>query len=147
MVDMYESCLKKQEEVKALFFHCLTNEEKYHKIIELGKQLPKLEKSQKVPANLVKGCQSLMYLHSQLNDDGHMVFFADSDALISAGLAAILILVYNNESPETVLKCPPTYLEDLGLQASLSANRANGLYNIHLKMKQEALNLLMDRMD
>lgn len=135
---MFETCQKKQEEVKALFDQCHTEELKYQKIIELGKLQPHLSVAEKIPENIVKGCQSTMYLSSRL-DNSSIFFAADSDALISAGLAAILIKVYSGENPETILKCPPTYLEDLGIGASLTPSRANGLYSIHLRMKQDAL--------
>lgn len=103
-----------------------------------------MDPKNKIPENLVKGCQSTMYLHAELV--GNVIHFtADSDALISAGLAAILIQVYSGETPETVLTCPPEYLETLGISASLTPSRANGLYSIHLKMKQEALKLLMKK--
>lgn len=141
---MFESCLKKQQIVKEIFEACPTEEAKYQKIIEFGRQLKRLEDQYKIPQNIVKGCQSIMYLRSQLSPDG-MIFEADSDALISLGLAALLIKVYNHESPETILKCPPTYIEELGISASLTPNRANGLYSIHLRMKQDALRLLIER--
>jgi cysteine desulfuration protein SufE len=141
---MFDSCLHKQNQVKALFSLCASEEEKYIKIIELGKTLPLLELHHKIPENVVKGCQSTVYLHTFMKDD-LLHFEAESDALISSGLASILIQVYNEESPETILKCPPTYLEELGLSASLTPNRANGLYSIHLRMKQEALKFLMEQ--
>lgn len=139
---MFESCLEKQQKVKALFAACQNEELKYQKIIELGKQQPRLKEKDKVPQNFVPGCQSLMYLSSQLKG-GQVFFEADSDALISFGLAAILIKVYSGETPETILKCPPTYLEELGIGASLTPSRANGLYSIHLRMKQDALKFYM----
>jgi len=139
---MFKSCEDKQQTVKDLFHACGNEELKYQKIIELGrKQLP-LQASEKIPENIVKGCQSIMYLTSQLVD-GKVIFAAESDALISSGLAAILIKVYSGETPEVILKCPPAYLEDLGISASLTPNRANGLYSIHLRMKQDALKLYM----
>ena len=98
----------------------------------------------KTADNLVKGCQSIMYLHSRMEGDVVM-FEAESDALISAGLAMLLLKVYNGEPPEVILKCPPNYLEELGISASLTPNRANGLYSIHLRMKQDALRLMMKR--
>lgn len=139
---MYESCLAKQQQVKDLFSSCPTEEKKYDKIIELGRTLPPYPPEEKKPENFVPGCQSIMYLTSKL-ENGKVYFAAESDALISAGLAAILIQVYNGESPETILKCPPAYLEELGISASLTPNRANGLYSIHLRMKQDALKLYM----
>lgn len=140
---MYESCLKKQQKIKDLFSSCSTEETKYDKIIELGRSLPSFPSQEKKPENFVPGCQSIMYLTSKL-EDGKVHFAAESDALISAGLAAILIQAYEGESPETILKCPPTYLEELGISASLTPNSANGLlYSIHLRMKQGALKLYM----
>lgn len=142
---MFESCLQKQEEVKALFNSNPSEEMKYQKIIELGKQQAHLPTTEKIPANIVKGCQSTMYLSSHLVE-GSVFFAADSDALISAGLAAILIKVYSGETPEVILKCPPKYLEELGIGASLTPSRANGLYSIHLRMKQDALKFYMEMM-
>lgn len=141
---MFEKCLEKQEQVKTLFGACANEEEKYQKIIQLGKQLGHLSEAEKLPENIVKGCQSTVYLSSKLEKD-QVIFKADSDALISAGLAAILIQVYSGETPEVILKCPPTYLDDLGIGASLTPSRANGLYSIHLRMKQDALRLYMQQ--
>ncbi|MBA3957877.1 MAG: SufE family protein [Parachlamydiaceae bacterium] len=139
---MFETCLQKQRRLLALFDNCLHEEAKYQKIIELGRQLPTMDGAQKIPANIVPGCQSTMYLHSKL-DNGVVVFTASSDALISAGLAAVLIAVYNEETPDTILKCPPDFLDSLGIRASLTPSRANGLYSIHLRMKQDALKHLI----
>jgi len=140
---MYESCIKKQTLIKALFEKCSTEELKYQKIIELGRLSQSLPATEKTPENVVKGCQSIMYLSSHYKDN-QVVFVAESDALISAGLAEILVQVYSGESPETILKCPPTYLEELGIGASLTPSRANGLYSIHLRMKQDALKFYME---
>lgn len=142
---MYDSCLKKQAEIKALFAPLKTDEEKYAKIIDLGRALPPFPLSAKTPANEVKGCQSIMHLLTESRDH-HLHFQAESDALISKGLAALLIHVYSGETPEAILKCPPAYLEEIGITASLTPNRANGLYSIHLRMKQEALKALASRL-
>lgn len=140
---MFETCKLKQTQVKLLFDDCVSEEEKYNKIIKMGKLLPTFPDKEKVPANIVKGCQSVMYLKAAL-ENGKIHFYMASDALISAGLAMLLLEVYNDETPETILKCPPDYLEELGIGASLSPSRANGLYSIHLRMKQEALRLFME---
>lgn len=139
---MFESCLKKQEEVKSLFLACKSQEERYEKIIELGKKNSGVADHHKTPDNIVPGCQSTMYLRAFIKE-GRVYFEAESEALISSGLAALLIMVYSGETPETILKCPPDYLESLGISASLTPSRANGLYSIYLKMKQHALKLLM----
>lgn len=141
---MYQNCLNKQEEIKKIFNACATTEERYKKIIAFGQQLQRMNPLYKTEENLVKGCQSVMYLHAS-HKNGKILFEADSDALISFGLAALLIAIYSDETPETILKCPPTCLDDLGLLASLSPSRANGLYSIHLKMKQEALKALLKK--
>lgn len=141
---MFESCLKKQNEIKALFSDCGTEEAKYARIIELGRSLPPFQSEYKTEANRVQGCQSNMFLRTYSESDG-IYYEAESDALISAGLAALLLRVYSGEPAEVILKCPPTYLEDLGISSSLTPNRANGLYSIHLRMKQEALKFLMKK--
>lgn len=141
---MTTSCLLKQDKIKKLFSQCPDNEARYRTIIDMGKNAPSLNPQHKIGANLVRGCQSTMYLHAELQE-GVVIFLAESDALISAGLAALLIEVYSGETPETVLTCPPSYLEELGLRASLTPSRANGLYSIHLKMKQDALRLILEK--
>jgi sulfur transfer protein SufE len=139
---MYSSCLKKQDEMKDIFLSCSDEQEKYEKIIDLGKENLPMRDELKTQENKVHGCQSTMYLHSSFKN-GKVYFEACSDALISSGLAVILIKVYSGEVPETIIKCPPDYLEDLGVSASLTPSRANGLYSIHLRMKQEALKFLL----
>lgn len=139
---MFESCLKKQHDVKELFHECTTPEAKYEKIIALGREQKPLLSDYKVPENLVSGCQSRTYLHARMNE-GVMYFDTESDALISAGLAMLLAKVYSGETPETILKCPPSYLDEIGISSSLTPNRANGLYSLHLRMKQEALKALL----
>lgn len=139
---MFESCLEKQKLIKEIFYSCSTKEQKYETIIEFGRAQTHFSIEDKIPENLVKGCQSTVYLKSTY-ENGKVYFEAESDALISAGLAMILLKVYSGETPEAILKCPPDYLEELGISASLTPNRANGLYSIHLKMKQEALKFLI----
>lgn len=141
---MSNSCLDKQNAIRALFGSCPNEEEKYNKIIEMGKKLPRLDSEYRIPENIVKGCQSVMYLRSYMKE-GLVYFEAYSEALISAGLASILIQVYNGETPETILSCPPTFLEDLGISASLTPSRASGLYSVHFRMKQDALKFIIKK--
>lgn len=140
---MYASCVQKQERVKQRFADCATAEQRYTRIMELGREMPPLAVEYKVADNLVKGCQSMMYLHSYLDEKGCVVFEGESDALISLGLAALLIAVYSGETPEAILKCPPTFLDDLQIATSLSPNRASGLYSLHVRMRQDALKYLV----
>ncbi len=141
-VPSFETCLAKQKQLKQLLSSLPTPEKKYQKIIELGAALPFYPSELKLPENLVKGCQSLMYLHTELSAEGTLRFFAHSEALISQGLAALLISIYNEENPLVVLTCPPSCLSEIGVQASLSPSRSNGLASLYLKMKQEALKFL-----
>lgn len=140
----HQSCLEKQLAVKALFEGCANSQMKYEKIIELGRKLPAYPSEFKTPHHLVKGCQSTLYLYAQLKE-GKVQFQAYSEALISSGLAALLLLIYNDESPETILTCSPAVFEQLDLQQSLSPSRSNGLASLLQRMKQEALNFLVPK--
>jgi cysteine desulfuration protein SufE len=139
---LFESCRAKQLRIKNLFAGCADPQVKYEKIIELGRALPPYPKELMTPCRVVKGCQSTMYLHTSLV--GTTVHFqVHSDALISAGLAALLLAVYNDESAATILRCPPDFLEELNIHSSLSPSRSNGLSSLFLRMKQEALQFLL----
>jgi cysteine desulfuration protein SufE len=137
----FASCLKKQAELELWFKDCLTAEQKYQKIISFGKRLALYPAEHKSADKIVPGCQSVMYLHAYLEQD-KMRYLAHSEALISAGLAALLIAVYDEESPEVVLKCPPRFLEKIGIPGALSLSRSNGLASLFLKMQREAALLL-----
>lgn len=139
----FESCFAKQRQVKQLFDGLTSPQQKYEKIIELGRALPSYPTEFKTPERLVKGCQSEMYLHTTILN-GKVQFQAHSEALISAGLAALLLAVYSDESPETILTSPPKFLEELGILGSLSPGRANGLASLYQRMKQDALKLLVN---
>ncbi len=139
---MFQTCLTKQEEVKKLFQSCKTPEEKHYKLIEMGRALPIFPEEHKTAENLVFGCQSRVFLQTTFAD-GKVFFKATSDALISAGLVALLLAVYSDEKPETIIGCPPRFLDDLGIQSALTPGRSHGLMSIHLRMKQEALKSLV----
>lgn len=85
-----------------------------------------------------------MYLHAEMQE-GKLYYYAFSEALISAGLAALLIYYYEGESLETILKEPPTFLEKMGIPQSLTPSRVNGLASLHTQMKKEALKALLIR--
>lgn len=137
-----KECQLRQEKMKEVFSVCATPEDRYMKIIELGRNAAPLEDKYKVTENIVPGCQSVMHMRTWM-EGGRIYFHAESEALISSGLAQVLTGVYSGLRPEAVLKCPPDYLDSLKISGSLSPNRANGLYSIHLKMKQEALKMLI----
>lgn len=139
----FTSCEDKQKNLINLFRGCGTPESKYLKIIELGRALPPFPAEHMLPANIVHGCQSTLYLHTHTENDGKIYFNVASEALISAGLAALLIAIYNGEPPEAVLKCPPRCLEKLGIAATLTPGRSNGLASMYLRMQREALKLFV----
>lgn len=101
-------------------------EERYKHLIELGKQMPVMDEVNRIPANLVKGCQSQVWLSASLSD-GKVIFQADSDASIVKGVIALLVKVYSDSTPDEILATRPTFLEDIGLREHLSMSRANGL--------------------
>ncbi len=138
----YPSCEKKQQKLLDLFSSCSTPDARYQKIIELGRALPPYPPELMTPERIVSGCQSIVYLASTLHE-GRVQFQVRSEALISAGLAALLLAVYNDETPEIILKCPPAFLDKLGIPASLTPGRSNGLSSMYLRMKQEALKYLL----
>ena len=129
---------KKIAGIKEKFAACSSSEEKVLAILDLGRTLMPYPVECKTPAFQVSGCQSMLYLSSHLID-GKLYFEASSDALISAGLAALLITVYSGETPQIILMTPPTFLVELGILASLTPSRSNGLAHIHQRMKKEAL--------
>jgi cysteine desulfuration protein SufE len=137
------SCLEKQRRLKEQFSLCTSSQQKYEKIIEMGRQLPAYPIELKTSEYSVKGCQSTMYLATSL-EGGKIQFQAYSEALISAGLAALLIAIYQDESPEVILTCPPSVLEELSIHGSLSPGRSNGLASLFQRMKQDALKFLVN---
>lgn len=136
---------QRTEELKSLFLDCQSPQDSYKKVMELGRNQRVFSESEKTPEHLVKGCQSELYLMGQVKDD-KLFFEAYSEALISAGLAQLLILFYSGRPFEEILKIPPDFLDDLGLSQSLTPSRTNGLYSVHLKMKQIALKAYMASM-
>lgn len=132
---------EKKQKVLQLFEGCEGAEKLYQKLIELGKNQPKLLDSQKTPDSKVSGCQSQIYLVAYL-EQGKIFFKAEADALISAGLAFLLTEVYSDQPPAALLKCPPDHIKKLNLSEALTPGRSSGLQSIFLKMQQEALRLL-----
>lgn len=110
-------------------------EERYKKIIELGKALPDMPENLKTEDNKVKGCQSQVWLHASLNENQEMVLVGDSDALLVKGLVALLLHVYSPAKPQEVLMTPPEFLKELGFEANLSPSRSNGLHSMLKQIK------------
>jgi cysteine desulfuration protein SufE len=108
--------------------------DKYEYIISLGKELKGLELEDKIDENIVKGCQSKVWLIANLQD-GKVRFKADSDAIISKGIIAMLIKILDNESPETIANYNFSFIDEIGLKEHLSPNRSNGLVGMMDKIK------------
>jgi cysteine desulfuration protein SufE len=114
-------------------------EDRYKKIIEMGKALPELSEDLKTEQNIVKGCQSQVWLHATLNAQGQVVLQGDSDALIVKGLVALLLSVYSGSTPQEILSTPPEFLKALGFEGNLSPSRANGLHSMLKQIKNYAM--------
>lgn len=113
---------------------------RYEHIIELGKSLPAIEEKYKTDDRLIKGCQSKVWLHSELKD-GKVYFTADSDAIITKGLVALIIRVLTGHTPDEILTAPLDFIDKIGLKQHLSPTRANGLVNMIRQMKLDAMAL------
>ena len=116
--------------LKSSFEACKTWEDKYEKIIELGKLWPGLEDSLKCEDLKVKGCQSQVWIKADLTAEKTIAFKGDSDAIIVKGLVAMILNVYSGETPETILKTDISFLKDMGFDTGLSPSRSNGLYSM-----------------
>ncbi|MDC7995143.1 SufE family protein [Altibacter sp. HG106] len=132
------SISKKQQEIVAEFSLFDDWMDKYQHLIEMGKTLPLIDASEKTEDKLIKGCQSKVWLHAQLNDD-RVVFTADSDAVITKGIIAILIRVFSMQPPEAVVQAKTDFIDEIGLKEHLSPTRANGLVAMIKQMKLYAL--------
>ena len=114
--------------------------ERYEYMIELGKSLPLIGEQDKTDDHIIKGCQSRVWLHADLSN-GNIVFTADSDAIITKGIIAILIRAFSNQSPKDVLNSDTAFIDKIGLKEHLSPTRANGLVSMIKQMKLYALAL------
>jgi len=112
--------------------------DKYSYLIELGNELKGVDPKYKVDDNLIRGCQSRVWLHPDFSD-GRISFEAESDALIVKGLVALLLRVYNNRTPQEILDSELHFIDDIGLKQHLSPTRSNGLLSMIKQMKLYAL--------
>ncbi len=112
--------------------------DKYEYIIELGKSVPVIDESQKTEANLIKGCQSRVWLSSEFRD-GRIFFAADSDAIITKGIISLLVRVYNGRRPDEILSSDFSFVEKIGLKENLSPTRANGLVSMIKQIQNYAV--------
>ena len=112
--------------------------ERYEYIIELGKSLPIIDKKNKLDENLIKGCQSKVWLFSELNND-MIKFSADSDAILTKGIVALLLRVYSSQKPKDILTANTDFIDEIGLKEHLSPTRANGLVSMIKYIKMYAI--------
>jgi cysteine desulfuration protein SufE len=117
--------------------------EKYEYIIELGKGLPLIDAKYKTDDNLINGCQSQVWLHAD-RENGLVSYTADSDAIITKGIIALLIRVFSQQKPESILKADLSFIDTIGLKEHLSPTRANGLVGMVAKIRQYALANIQD---
>lgn len=112
--------------------------ERYKHIIKQGRNLDPLDEEYKVEENLVRGCQSQVWLHTYL-DDGKVIFEADSDAAITKGLVALMVRFYSGQEPETIISTSPDFIKKIGMEEHLSPTRSNGLASMVKQMKIYAM--------
>lgn len=136
-----ENSLSIDEKQKALvetfeFFEDWTD--RYEHIISLGKELAPLSAEYKTDENLIKGCQSQVWLHAKMND-GKLYFSADSDAIITKGLISMIIQVFSGHSAEEIINTELTFIDRIGLKEHLSPTRSNGLLSMVKQIKFYAI--------
>lgn len=112
--------------------------QRYEYIIELGKNLPLIQEEFKTEDNIIKGCQSKVWLKGEENKD-KIVFTADSDAILTKGIIAILIRVFSNQKASDILNADMDFIDEIGLKEHLSPTRANGLVSMIKNIKMYAL--------
>lgn len=106
---------------------------RYKHLIQLGKALPNLPDTDKTEDNIVKGCQSQVWMITELKPDGNLYFYADSDAMIVRGLIALLLRVYSGHPPKAIMATRPSFIDRIQMTQHISAQRSNGL---HAMIKQ-----------
>ena len=112
--------------------------QRYEYIIELGKSLPLIKEEFKTDDNLIKGCQSKVWLKGEQNED-KIIFTADSDAILTKGIIAILIRTFSNQKASDILDADMSFIDEIGLKEHLSPTRANGLVSMIKNIKMYAL--------
>jgi cysteine desulfuration protein SufE len=132
------SIAQTQQELISEFAMFSDWQDRYEHLIELGKDLPLIAPDNKVDANLVRGCQSRVWLNAE-DKNGLVHFTADSDAMITKGIVALLVRVFNDRTPQEILGASTEFIDTIGLRAHLSPNRANGLSAMIDQMKRYAL--------
>ena len=113
-------------------------DERFQYVIDLGKSLPLIDEQYKTEENIIKGCQSKVWVHAE-EKEGNVVFTADSDAILTKGIIAILVRAFSNQSPKAILEADTDFIDEIGLKEHLSPTRANGLVSMIKQIKMYAL--------
>ena len=136
---MSEAIEKEQQEVIDDFALFEDWESKYEYLIDMGKDLEPIEEQYRKDENLVRGCQSQVWLHADLDGSGNVRYQADSDAIITKGIIALLVRVLSGHDPQTIASTDLHFIDDIGLREHLSPTRSNGLNNMVKQMKTYAV--------
>ena len=129
---------EEQDEIIADFEYLTNWDDKYEYIIQLGKELPLIDPQYKKEENLIKGCQSRVWLHAEYRD-GRLFFTADSDAIITKGLVSLIIKVLSGQTPKDIVEADVNFIDAIGLHSHLSPTRSNGLLSMLKQIKLYAL--------
>lgn len=132
------SIQERQEEIIEEFSMFEDWMQRYEYMIELGKSLPIIDEKHKIEENIIKGCQSKVWVYAEMDDD-QVNYTADSDAIITKGIIAILIRVFSGQKPEDVMNANTSFIDEIGLKEHLSPTRANGLVSMIKQMKMYAI--------
>ncbi len=112
--------------------------QRYEYLIDLGKSLPLIKEEDKTEERLIKGCQSQVWVHAEMKED-KLIFTADSDAIITKGIIALLIRVFSNQTPQDIAQSSIRFIDEIGLKEHLSPTRANGLVSMIKQLKHYAI--------
>ncbi len=112
--------------------------QRYEYMIDLGKDLPLIDEEHKTDKNIIKGCQSKVWVHAELEGE-KLNFTADSDAIITKGIIAILIRSFSGQHPKDILDADTSFIDEIGLKEHLSLTRANGLVSMIKQLKMYAI--------
>ncbi|SNB61211.1 Cysteine desulfuration protein SufE [Arboricoccus pini] len=138
-MDQADSIAGEQKRIEDDFALLEDTRDKYEFIIELGKELKPMPDEQKIAANLVRGCQSQVWMTAELDPaSGRLALRADSDAIISKGLVALVLRLYDKRLPAEILANPPDVFEAIGLGRLITPGRSNGLYAMVNRVRQFA---------
>lgn len=112
--------------------------QKYEYIIEMGKSLPLINEKYRTDDNIIKGCQSKVWVHAELDGD-KLKFTADSDAIITKGIIAVLVRTFSDQKPQDIIDADTAFIDEIGLKEHLSPTRANGLVSMIKQLKLYAV--------